>query len=133
MRVSEGTWVEIGGFWATQTSLQNWLVVTERGNLDTVVGGISRMGSKWYAAYLFHSVHDAHGAYLGDSGVPTIVGWGDDLVGAATGSGRTSARRTLRAHSWMRRSRARTPRRASSTFLRVRRGERSLLGAVRAE
>ena len=85
MRVSEGTWVEIGGFWAIQTSLQNWLVMTERGNLGTVVGGISRMGSKWYAAYVFHPVHDERGAYLGDSQVPTIVGWGDDLVGAATG------------------------------------------------
>lgn len=85
MRVSEGTWVEIGGFWAIQTSLQNWLVMTEQGDLGSVVGGISRMGSKWYAAYVFHPVYDAEGAYVGDSAVPTIVGWGDDLVGAATG------------------------------------------------
>ena len=85
MRVSEGTWVEIGGFWAIQTNLQNWLVMTEKGNLDTVVGGISRMGSKWYAAYVFSPVHDGEGSYLGDSSVPSIVGWGDDLVGAATG------------------------------------------------
>ena len=85
MRVSEGTWVEIGGFWAIQTSLQNWLVMTEQGDLGSVVGGISRMGSKWYAAYVFHPVYDAEGVYVGDSEVPTIVGWGDDLVGAATG------------------------------------------------
>jgi hypothetical protein len=83
--VSEGTWVEIGGFWAIQTSLQNWLVMTEQGNLDTVVGGISRMGPKWFAAYEFQPVHDSNGSYLGDSEVPKIVGWGDDLVGAATG------------------------------------------------
>ena len=83
--MSESTWVEIGGFWAVQTSLQNWLVMTEKGDLNTVVGGISRMGSKWYAAYVFQPVHDEHGAYVGDSGVPKIVGWGDDLVGAATG------------------------------------------------
>jgi hypothetical protein len=43
------------------------------------------MGPKWYAAYVFHPVHDAEGVYVGDSDVPTIVGWGDDLVGAATG------------------------------------------------
>jgi hypothetical protein len=85
MRVREGTWVEIGGFWAIQTDLQNWLVMKNRGDLNTVVGGISRMGPKWYAAYEFQSVHDEHGAYVGDSGVPKIVGWGDDLVGAATG------------------------------------------------
>lgn len=87
MRVNEGTWVEIGGFWAMQTHQQNWLVMSERGKLDTVVGGISRMGSRWYAAYVFHPVHDDAGTYLGDSRVPTIVGWGDDLVGAATGFG----------------------------------------------
>lgn len=80
-----GAWVEIGGFWAIQTSLQNWLVLTEKGNLETVIGGISRMGSKWYAAYVFNPVHDSAGGYLGDSSVPKIVGWGDDLVGAATG------------------------------------------------
>ena len=85
MAVNEGTWVEIGGFWAIQTSLQNWLVMTQKGDLDTVVGGISRMGPKWYAAYVFHSVRDSEGVYLGDSQVPTLVGWGDDLVGAATG------------------------------------------------
>jgi hypothetical protein len=83
--VNEGTWVEIGGFWAIQTNLQNWLVMTEKGNLDTVVGGISHMGPKWYAAYVFNPVHDSGGSYLGDSSVPKIVGWGDDLVGAATG------------------------------------------------
>jgi hypothetical protein len=85
MRVSDESWVEIGGFWAIRTSLQNWLVMTEKSNLATVVGGISRMGAKWYAAYVFQPVHDEHGSYLGDSDVPKIVGWGDDLVGAATG------------------------------------------------
>jgi hypothetical protein len=86
MRVNEGDWMEIGGYWAVQTGLQNWLVMTEKGDLGTVVGGISRMGAKWYAAYVFSPVHDeTTGSYLGDSRVPKIVGWGDDLVGAATG------------------------------------------------
>jgi hypothetical protein len=85
MRVNEGTWVEIGGYWAIQTDLQNWLVMTDRADLDTVVGGISRMGPKWFAAYVFQPVYDDGGKYVGDSDVPRIVGWGDDLVGAATG------------------------------------------------
>lgn len=78
-------WIEIGGFWALRMDSQNWLIVSERGNLESVVGGISTMGPTWYAAYVFHPVHDSDGRYLGDSDVPTIVGWGDDLVGAATG------------------------------------------------
>lgn len=85
MAVKERSWVEIGGFWAIQTELQNWLVMRNKSDLRSVVGGISRMGPKWYAAYVFHPVHDDDGNYLGDSEVPTIVGWGDDLVGAANG------------------------------------------------
>ena len=81
----EPKWTEIGGFWAIQLSSMNWLVLSEKRNLETVIGGISMMGPKWFAAYVFHPVHAEDGSYLGDSDVPTVVGWGDDLVGAATG------------------------------------------------
>lgn len=83
--VRDATWIEIGGYWAIQTELMNWIVVREKGDLNSVVGGISRVGPHWYAAFKFHPVYDDEGRYVGDSEVPVVVGWGDDLVGAATG------------------------------------------------